>query len=41
MVSMIISSKTNQPMPGITGWGRVDDNGDTLDGREVNWLPGQ
>ncbi len=32
---------TNQPMPGIEKWGKVDNNGDKLDGHEVNWHPGQ
>jgi len=30
---------TNQPMPGIVNWGKVDNNGDKLDTHEVNWRP--
>ncbi|MHB9029827.1 MAG: cupin domain-containing protein [Candidatus Latescibacterota bacterium] len=32
---------TNQPMPGVTGWGKVEDIGDAPGGREVNWVPQQ
>jgi mannose-6-phosphate isomerase-like protein (cupin superfamily) len=28
---------TNQPGPGITGWGKVDNNGDSLADHNVNW----
>jgi mannose-6-phosphate isomerase-like protein (cupin superfamily) len=30
---------TNQPLPGVTGWGKLDNNGDNLSGHEVNWFP--
>lgn len=30
---------TNQPMPGVTNWGRLDNNGDNLGDHEVNWTP--
>ena len=30
---------TNQPMPGVTGWGELDNNGDNLGDHEVNWFP--
>ena len=30
---------TNQPLPGVTGWGTVDNVGDNLSGREINWSP--
>ena len=29
---------TNQPMPGIKAWGKVDNNGDNLSKHEVNWF---
>ena len=32
---------TNQPMPGIKAWGKVDNNGDNLSEHETNWFPGQ
>lgn len=28
---------TNQPMPGIKEWGKIDNNGDNLGGHEINW----
>jgi len=30
---------TNQPMPGVTNWGTLDNNGDNLGDHEVNWSP--
>ena len=32
---------TNQPMPGVSGWGTLDNNGDSLGEHEVNWFPGR
>jgi mannose-6-phosphate isomerase-like protein (cupin superfamily) len=32
---------TNQPMPGVIGWGKVDNTGDNLGERKVNWFPGK
>ncbi len=32
---------TNQPMPGVKAWGKLDNKGDNLGGHEVNWFPGQ
>ena len=32
---------TNQPMPGVKEWGKLDNTGDNLGEHEVNWFPGQ